>query len=137
MIIDNRYDRWKLSMAVIVTIPEDWFPYNRWESPDRRTHTIAVIVTIVAIPVLWSIWLAIVTIAALVVSINLLRSLTIVHDRYNRRDRLWFYPSDCDRCDRWQSLESLAIALAKSKFGFYMIVTIAEQFASDPSDCER
>ena len=31
---------------------------------------------------------AIVTIAALVVSINLLRSPTIVHDRYDRRDRL-------------------------------------------------
>ena len=69
-------------------------------------------------------------VAALVVSINFLRSLTIVHDRYDRRDRLWFYPSDRDRCDRWRSL-------AKWKFGFRIIVTIAEQFTSDPSDRER
>ena len=54
----------------------------------------------------------IVTIAALVVSINFLRSLTIVHNRYNCRDRLWFYPSD-----RWQSLRSLAIA-GKMKIWF-------------------
>ena len=47
---------------------------------------------------------------SLLVSINFLRSLTIVHDRYDRRDRLWFYPSDRDRCDRWQPLGSLAIA---------------------------
>ena len=31
--------------------------------------------------------------------------------------------------DRWRSL-------AKGKFGFHMIVTIAEQFTSDPSDRE-
>ena len=49
-------------------------------------------------------------VAALVVSINFLRSLSIVHDRYDRRDRLLFYPSDRDRCDCWQSLGSLAIA---------------------------
>ena len=34
------------------------------------------------------------------------------------------------RWDRWRSL-------AKWKFGFHMIVTIAEHFASDPSDRER
>ena len=59
----------------------------------------------------------IVAIAALVVSINLLRSLTIIHDRYDRKDRLRFYPSDCDRCDCWQSLGSLAIA-GKMKIWF-------------------
>ena len=85
---------------------------------------IAVIVTKVAIAVLWfpyDCWdITIVTIAAvaaLVVSINFLRSLTIVQDRYGRRDRLRFYPSDCDRYDRWQSLGSLAIA-GKMKIWF-------------------
>ena len=34
------------------------------------------------------------------------------------------------RWDRWRSL-------ANQKFGFHMIVTIAEQFTSDPSDRER
>ena len=33
------------------------------------------------------------------------------------------------RWDRWRSL-------AKWKFGFHIIVTIAEHFTSDPSDCE-
>ena len=56
-------------------------------------------------------------VAALVVSINFLRSLTIVHDRYDRRDRLWLYPGDRDRYDRWQSLGSLAIA-GKMKIWF-------------------
>ena len=34
------------------------------------------------------------------------------------------------RWDHWRSL-------AKLKFGFHMIVAIAEQFTSHPSDCER
>ena len=135
MIVDDRYyrwdrcDRWKRSIAAIVTIAEVWFPYGRWDRSDRRTHTIAVIVTIVAIALLW-----------------------FPYDRWDRYDRcsrctpltscdrwrsftiaeiLWFYPSD-----RWQSLGSLAIA-AKWKFGFHVIVTIAEQFTGDPSNRER
>ena len=56
-------------------------------------------------------------VAALVVSIKFLRSLTMVQDRNDRRDRLRFYPSDRDRCDRWQSLGSLAIA-GKMKIWF-------------------
>ena len=80
-----------------------------WSSRSLRSlfygfHMIAGIVTIAAV-------------TALVVSINFLRSLTIVHDRYDRRDRLWFYPSDRDRCDCWQSLGSLAIA-GKMKIWF-------------------
>ena len=83
-----------------------------WSSRSLRSlcygfHMITGIVTIVTIA----------AVAALVVSINFLRSLTIVHDRYDRRDRLWFYPSDRDRCDRWQSLGSLAIA-GKMKLWF-------------------
>ena len=35
------------------TIAEVRFPYSRWDRSDRRTHTITVIVTIVAIVVLW------------------------------------------------------------------------------------
>ena len=54
---------------------------------------------------------AIAVIAALVFSIKSLRSLTILHDRYDRRDRLWFYPSDL-----WQSLGSLVIANKKENF---------------------
>ena len=73
-----------------------------WSSRSLRSlcygfHMIAGVVTIAAV-------------AALVVSINFLRSVTIVHDRYDRRDRLWFYPSDRHQCDRGQSLGSLAIA---------------------------
>ena len=122
MIVDDRYDhwdrcdRWKHSIAAIVTIAEVWFPYSRWDRSDRRIHTIAVIVTIVEIAVLWfpyDGW-----------------DRYDRYDRCSRRDRLWFYPSDRDRCDRWQSL----VSLAKWKFGFHMIVTIAEQFTSDPSD---
>ena len=149
MIVDDRYDRWdrcdrwKHSIAAIVTNAEVWFPHiagivqiaghirSLWSSRSLRSlcygfHMIAGIVTIVTIA----------AVAALVVSINFLRSLTIVHDRYDRRDRLWFYPSDRDRCDRWESLGSLAIA-GKMKLWFNMIVTIAEQFTSDPSDRER
>ena len=51
---------------------------------------------------------AIAAIAALVFSIKLLRSVTILHDR---GDRLWFYPSDL-----WQSLGSLVIANKKENF---------------------
>ena len=54
--------------------------------------------------------ITITAITALVVSVNLLRSLTIIHNRYDRRDRLWFYPNDHDRCNCWQSLGSLAVA---------------------------
>ena len=130
MIVDDRYDRWdrcdrwKHLIAAIVTIAEVWFPYSRWDHSDRRTHTIAVIVTIVAIAVLWfpyDRWDRYDRYDhcshCTVVSINFLRSLTIVHDCYDRRDRLWFYPSDRDRCDRWQSLGSLAIA-GKMKIWF-------------------
>ena len=70
-------------------------------------HMIAGIVTIITIA----------AVAALVVSINFLQSLMIVHDCYNRRDRLWFYPSDCDCCDHWQLLGLLAIA-CKMKIWF-------------------
>ena len=97
MIVDDRYDRWdrcdrwKHSIAAIIAIAEVWFPYSRWDRSDRMTHTIAVIVTIVAIAVLWfpyDRWdrytiVTIAAVAALVVSINFLRSLTIVHDHYN------------------------------------------------------
>ena len=62
-------------------------------------HMIAGIVTVITIA----------AVTALVVSINFLRLLMIVHDCYDCRDRLWFYPSVRDRCNRWQSLGSLAI----------------------------
>ena len=79
------------------------------------------------------------TIAALVVSVKSLRSLTIVHDRHeycDRRDRLLFYPSDRNNCDRWQSLGSLVIT-GKMKIGFHMIATMDQQLTSDASDRER
>ena len=63
-------------------------------------HMIAGIVMIITIT----------AVAALVVSINFLQLLMIVHDHYDHRDRLWFYPSNHDHCDRWQSLGSLAVA---------------------------
>ena len=90
-------------------------------------HMIAGIITIVKTT----------AVAALVVSINILQSLTVIHNRYDHGDRLWFYLSDRviiamvgSRWDHWRSL-------AKWKFGFHMVVTINEQFTSNPSDHEQ
>ena len=58
-ICDDRSDRMFSAIATIpaiVTIVNDHMEtrlYSRWDRSDRRTHTIAVIVTIVAIAVLW------------------------------------------------------------------------------------
>ena len=120
MIVDDRYDRWdrcdrwnirwslwssqllKFDFHIVAGIVQIAGHIRLlWSSRSLRSlccgfHMIAGIVTIAAV-------------AALVVSINFLRSLTIVHDRYDRYDRrgrLWFYPSDRDRCDRWQSLKT-------------------------------
>ena len=85
MIVDDHYDRWdrwKHSIAAIVTIAEVWFPYSRWDRSDRRTHTIAVIVTIVAVAVLWS-----------------LGSLRSLH---------WWFPLTF--CDRWRSFTTLILS---------------------------
>ena len=75
-------------------------------------------------------------------SLGSLRSLQSLH---------WWIPLTF--CDRWRSFTIAEIdsdsipaivgscwdrwrSLAKWKFGFHMIVTIAEHFTSDPSDCD-
>ena len=114
MIVDDRYNRWDRC--------DRWNIRSLWLSQLLKFdfHIVAGIVQIAGhIRLLWSprslhslcygfhMIVTIAAVAALVVSINFLRSLTIDHDQ---RDRLWFYPSDRDHCDRWQLLGSLAIA---------------------------
>ena len=116
MIVDDRYDRWdrwitenirllrssqllKFDFHVVAGIIQiAGHIRSLWSSWSLRMlcygfHMIAEIVTIVMI----------VAVTAMVVSINFLGLLTIVHDRYDRRDRLIL-------SQRPWSLQSLAVA---------------------------